>query len=421
MAVSPDGKRHRLQRGRQDGRLWDVETGKQLKEFAGHTEGVHGVAFSRDGKRLLSAGADGRGCGTSSRARRSSDYRGAHDRRHLRRLPRRRRARRLVAATTRRCGCGRSANGPRGDRPCVRCSVCSLSCLSARGLRGAAAREGAGEWLKLIDQLGDDDEDTPEGRREETARRLGEDVIRRSGLGAEGARRHSLLSLTRQLGPDEGGFAMVARYAGTSGGYLYGPQWVDRPPGLIALFAVADHLGPYGVRLTAAVLAVGLVAAVAWAAEAVGGRAAARWAAWTGFAFASSVLLQAQRLNGELAAATFVAVSIAAVLRALLVSTTRTRTALLGVLAGATAALAVLLKQSFVDAFVFAGVLLLAGSGTRVNRLTYRPSRVLRVARRLRSGHCRSRRGDGVVGPRPRRHPEPCSTPSSGSVPTRHR
>ena len=186
-----------------------------------------------------------------------------------------------------------------------------------------------------------------------------------------------LLSVTRQLAPDEGGFAMVARYAGTSGGYLYGPQWVDRPPGLIGLFAIADHLGPYGVRLIAAVLAVVLVAAVAWAAEAVAGRTAARWAAWTGFAFASSVLLQAQRLNGELGAAAFVAVSIAALLRALLVSTDRTRTALLGVLAGACAALAILMKQNFVDAFVFAGVLLLTGSLTHAHRLTYRPPRVM--------------------------------------------
>ena len=187
-----------------------------------------------------------------------------------------------------------------------------------------------------------------------------------------------LLSLTRQLGPDEGGFAMVARYAGTSGGYLYGPQWVDRPPGLIALFAVADHLGPYGVRLTAAVLAVGLVAAVAWAAEAVGGRAAARWAAWTGFAFASSVLLQAQRLNGELAAATFVAVSIAALAaRAPGLDhpdPDRTPRPAGRCIRGAWRSL---MKQSFVDAFVFAGVLLLAGSGTRANRLTYRPPRVL--------------------------------------------
>lgn len=186
-----------------------------------------------------------------------------------------------------------------------------------------------------------------------------------------------LLSLTRQLGPDEGGFAMVARYAGSGGGFLYGPQWVDRPPGLIALFEVAQRLGPYGVRLMATLLAVALVAALAWAAEAVGGRPAARWAAWTGFAFASSALFQAQRLNGELAAAAFVTLSVAALLRSVRVSSTSTRTVLLGVLAGASASLGVLMKQNFLDAFVFAVVLLVAGVTTRRNRLTYRPRHVL--------------------------------------------
>ena len=52
-----------------------------------------------------------------------------------------------------------------------------------------------------------------------------------------------LLSLTRRLGPDEGGFAMVARHWHEAGPFLYGPQWVDRPPGLIALFDAAQHLG----------------------------------------------------------------------------------------------------------------------------------------------------------------------------------
>src|SRR4051794_12866779 len=157
------------------------------------------------------------------------------------------------------------------------------------------------------------------------------------------------MSLTRRLGADEGGFAMVAQHWHQGGGFLYGPQWVDRPPALIALFAAAEHLGPYGVRLGACVLAVGLVAALAWAADAVGGRPAARWAAWAGFAFASSVLLQAQRLNGELAAAMCVTVSVGALLRAVRVSGTRTQTVVLGALAGAAATLAVLLKQNFVD------------------------------------------------------------------------
>ena len=195
-----------------------------------------------------------------------------------------------------------------------------------------------------------------------------------------------LLSLTRQLGSDEGGFAMVARHWRDGGGFLYGPQWVDRPPGLIALFDAAQRLGPYGVRITAALLAVALVAALACAAEAVGGRPAARWAAWTGFAFGSSVLLQAQRLNGELAAAVFVTVSVAAILRAVMVSTNRTHTVLLAVLAGATATTAVLMKQNFVDAFVFAAVLLAMGIATRSNRLTYPPRKVLMIAAAFASG-----------------------------------
>lgn len=189
-----------------------------------------------------------------------------------------------------------------------------------------------------------------------------------------------LLSLTRQLGSDEGGFAMVARYWLDGGPFLYGPQWVDRPPGLIALFDAARHLGPYGVRLTAALLAVALVAALAWAADAVGGRPAARWAAWAGFAFGSSILLGSEQLNGELAAATFVTVSVAALLRAVRVSTSRTQTLLLGILAGGAATVAVLMKQNFLDAFVFAAVLLSVSLATRTNRLSYRPGTVLATA-----------------------------------------
>ena len=146
-----------------------------------------------------------------------------------------------------------------------------------------------------------------------------------------------LLYLTRQLGVDEGGFAMVARFWRSGGHFLYGPSWVDRPPGLIAVFAAAERLGPYGVRLAATGFAVVLVAAVASAADAIGGRPAARWAAWTGFALVSSMLIQAERLNGELVAATFVAVSMAAVVRAVRVSRGGVHAALLGLLAGAAA------------------------------------------------------------------------------------
>jgi 4-amino-4-deoxy-L-arabinose transferase-like glycosyltransferase len=189
-----------------------------------------------------------------------------------------------------------------------------------------------------------------------------------------------LLSLSRRLGQDEGGYAMVARYWLDDGDFLYGPQWVDRPPGLIALFDLAQRLGPYGVRLTASLVAVLLVAALASAAGTVGGRAAAGWAAWAGFALGSSVLLQTQRLNGELAAATFVVVSVAALLRAVRSPGGRARTVLLGAAAGAAATLAVLMKQNVVDGFVFAAVLLSAGLLTRANRLTSPPGRVGAVA-----------------------------------------
>lgn len=195
-----------------------------------------------------------------------------------------------------------------------------------------------------------------------------------------------LLSLTRQLGSDEGGFAMVARHWRDGGAFLYGPQWVDRPPGLIALFDEAQHLGPYGVRLAATLLAVVLVAALASAAEAVGGRAAAAWSAWAGFALGSSVLLQAQRLNGELAAAVFVTVSVASLLRAVRTSTSSPRTVLPALLAGAAAATAVLMKQNFVDAFVFAAVLLTTAVLTRAHRSAYPPSRILVIAAAFLSG-----------------------------------
>ena len=181
-----------------------------------------------------------------------------------------------------------------------------------------------------------------------------------------------LLSLSRQLGPDEGGFTMVAQHWRQAGPYLYGPSWVDRPPGLIALFAAAQHLGPYGVRLTAAVLAVVMVGALASAARTLGGHTAARWTAWTAFAFASSTLLETERLNGELAAATLVAVSIAALVRAVWPSSPARRPVEWAVLSGAAAAGAVLMKQNFVDGFAFAAVLLVACLATRANRATHR-------------------------------------------------
>jgi WD40 repeat protein len=63
VAVSPDGRfgvsagiDERLEAGRV--LLWDLETGRLIREFKGHTKNVRAVAFSEDGRRVLSAAAD---------------------------------------------------------------------------------------------------------------------------------------------------------------------------------------------------------------------------------------------------------------------------------------------------------------------------------------------------------------------------
>ena len=57
MAVSPDGRRLLTTSHDYTVRLWDTETGRQLRVFNGHTDHVKGVAFLPDGRRGLS-GAD---------------------------------------------------------------------------------------------------------------------------------------------------------------------------------------------------------------------------------------------------------------------------------------------------------------------------------------------------------------------------
>jgi WD40 repeat protein len=54
VAFSPDGKR--VLSGGHITRLWDVETGKELHQFGGKAEVVWAVAYSPDGKRAISGG-----------------------------------------------------------------------------------------------------------------------------------------------------------------------------------------------------------------------------------------------------------------------------------------------------------------------------------------------------------------------------
>jgi WD40 repeat protein len=58
VAFSPDGRRA-LSGGVDNAmRLWDLESGKQLRCFTGHTERIDAVAFSPNGRRVLSASVD---------------------------------------------------------------------------------------------------------------------------------------------------------------------------------------------------------------------------------------------------------------------------------------------------------------------------------------------------------------------------
>jgi WD40 repeat protein len=58
VAFSPDGKH--IVSGSHDNmvRVWDVLTGKEVKELVGHRSWVTSVAFSTDGKHIVSGSED---------------------------------------------------------------------------------------------------------------------------------------------------------------------------------------------------------------------------------------------------------------------------------------------------------------------------------------------------------------------------
>jgi 4-amino-4-deoxy-L-arabinose transferase-like glycosyltransferase len=181
------------------------------------------------------------------------------------------------------------------------------------------------------------------------------------GLGAGLALALHLPFVGGALQPDEGGYLLVARHWHDDGGWLYGQFWVDRPPLLILAFRLVDTLlGPDWVRVLACVAAVVLAAAGGWSGWLVRGAAGARWAGLTAAAIGSSYAVGASTANGEILAAPFMMLSCACILYALHRADENRRRALWAAAAGVAGSSAVLVKQNFVDALVFCGVLLLA-------------------------------------------------------------
>jgi 4-amino-4-deoxy-L-arabinose transferase-like glycosyltransferase len=166
--------------------------------------------------------------------------------------------------------------------------------------------------------------------------------------------------LDAALGRDEGGAAFIALAWHHSGPYAYGSYFLDRPPLLLLLFKLAAGAdGATGVRLLGALAAVSLVALCTLLAVRVAGARAAPWAALISAALTSSLALQSVYTPGELLAAVPSTASVLCVVAAL----ERGEGARWSwSAAGALAAGALLVKQSFGDALV-AGVVALLAAG----------------------------------------------------------
>lgn len=169
-----------------------------------------------------------------------------------------------------------------------------------------------------------------------------------------------LAYLTGPLSSDEGGFTMVARFWSAPGGELYGAQWVDRPPGLVAVFWLADQLGAHGVRLVAAVLGGAVVVLAGAIGALLGGARSSIWATLAASFLMLTPLTQSFMLNGELIASVWTLAAVASIVAAARPQVGRGRL-VAGALAGFCASAAVLTKQNFLDATAFVGVLIVMG------------------------------------------------------------
>ncbi|SDS86590.1 4-amino-4-deoxy-L-arabinose transferase [Nocardioides scoriae] len=169
--------------------------------------------------------------------------------------------------------------------------------------------------------------------------------------------------LDRPLTPDESGFMTVGGqwlgHGPAADSSLYGRYWVDRPPLLVTVFGLADRLGgAVPLRLVGVLAAVVVVLAVARTSRVVTGRPAAGvWSAVVAALLLGNPLAGSLPTNGELVAAPFVAVGVAAVVESVR-GGGRTHRLVAGLVAGAAAVCAVMVKQNMADVGVLALVVL---------------------------------------------------------------
>ena len=170
----------------------------------------------------------------------------------------------------------------------------------------------------------------------------------------------------RSLSPDEAGYLIVGGQWG-HGSSLYGNYWVDRPPALVAIFEAADALGgTVPLRLIGAVAALLTVvlSGVLGRVAAPERRSAPLLTAGTAAVCVATPLFGGTVVNGELLGVPFLIAGILAFVAAA-ASRHATRGLALSLAAGAAGAVAALVKQSMVDVFVVAAVLVFNSGAAR--------------------------------------------------------
>ncbi|HEY7174993.1 MAG TPA: glycosyltransferase family 39 protein [Micromonosporaceae bacterium] len=170
------------------------------------------------------------------------------------------------------------------------------------------------------------------------------------------------------LSPDEGGYAYVARQW-SHGAQLYGADWLDRPQGLLLTYRFLLWLNGSGWTIRVGMMVAGatvslLLGVIGWR---LAGRRTGVLAAFLYAIIGVAPHLEGTTLNGELLASVPATAAVAA---ALLWRGSRTAWWLLA--AGASAGVALTMKQSGVDGVVAGLTIVLATNGPRLrNAITF--------------------------------------------------